>query len=214
MTKEVKEKLEAGLQAAGLDKGLSSFINIEKEEEVQGAIDNLLKLKTPQPSVEDMLKEAKIQSEIDRRISEAKKKWDEANKPNPNPEPPKPEGLTAEAIAKLVQDAVSAATEPLTGKLGEFEKNKAREEKLARARHLLSSSKIPKSLIDSRLKYLNTDAEIQLEDWVKEQEQEHIAYQQALIDSGSVAGAPEKGYKPHTEITEAKAQEIVNRARV
>ncbi len=214
MTKELKEKLEKGLLDAKLDKGLLAFVNIEKEEEIQGVIDNLLKLKTPQPPVEEMLRDAKIQSEIDRRISEAKKKWDEANKPNPSQEPENKGGLTAEMVAQIVAQEVSKATEPLTGKLGEFEKNKAREEKISQLRKLLSSSEIPEALRESRIKYFNPDSEVQLDEWVKQQEQEHQSYKQALIDSGSISGAPEKGYKAHDEMTEAEAQAIVDRANV
>ena len=192
MTKELREKLEKGLQAAGLDKGLLAFVNIEKEEEVQGVIDNLLKLKTPQPSVEELLKQAKVQSEIDRRISEAKKKWDEANKPEPNPEPMKPEGITPEAIAKLVQDAVTAATEPLTGKLSEFEKAKTREGKLSQARKALDNSKIPVKNRDFYLELYNPDSETPVEEWVKMSETKHENYVQSLADSTQLAGSSPK----------------------
>lgn len=191
MNEELKRKLEAGLQAVGLDKGLSAIINIDKEEEVQGAIDNLLKLKTPQLSVEDMLKEAKVQSEIDRRISEAKKKWDESNKPNPQPNPSNG-NLTPEAIAKLVQDAVTAATEPLTGKLGEFEKAKARDAKLSQARKALESSKIPVKNRDFYLELYNPDSETPLEEWVKMSESKHENYVQSLADSTQLAGQSPK----------------------
>lgn len=208
MTKELKEKLELGLQAVGLDKGLSTFINIEKEEDVQGAIDNLLKLKTPQKSVEELIKDKEIQSEIDRRISEAKKSWE-----SKLPEPPKKveEGDTLdEKLAKLLDAKLS----PLSEKLGAFEKNKAKEAKLAEARKLLSVSKLPEAIREAKLKYLNTESEQPLSEWVKEQEEEHQIYHQALVDQGVISGAPEKGYKPHTEMTESEAQAIVDRVKV
>lgn len=190
MTKELKSKLEAKLQEAGLDKGLLNILSVKSEDEIQGVIDNLSALSTPKPmTTEEILKKQEIQSEIDRRISEAKKKWEGANPPTPA-DPPKPPATETieEKLAKMLEEKLN----PLSEKLGEFEKNKARDAKLSQARQLLKSSKIPESLIESRLKYLNTDSEETLEDWVKNQEVEHEAYAQALVDQGTVSGLPPK----------------------
>lgn len=213
MKKELKEKLEAKLLSVGLDKGLSAILNIEKEEEIEGAVSNLVKLKTPEQKLEDLLKKPELQSEIDRRVSEAKKKWEEKTPPKP-PTPPVNGALTPEAIAELVKNAVATATEPLTGKLGEFEANKAREAKISQARLLLKDSKIPESVMEHRLKYLDTSSETPLEDWVKVQEEEHESYHQSLVDSGLISTAPAQGYNPTAEMSEQEAQAIVDRVKV
>lgn len=186
MTKELKEKLEKGLLDAGLDKGLLAFINIEKEEDVQGAISNLLKLKTPQKSVEELLKDKEIQSEIDRRISEAKKSWDSKLS-----EPPKPiEGneTLEEKLAKLLEAKLAPLTEELNG----FKQNRTRDSKLSQARKALESSKIPVKNRDFYLELYNPDSETPLEEWVKISESKHETYVQSLADSTQLAGQSPK----------------------
>jgi hypothetical protein len=208
MKKELKEKLEKALQEAGLDKGLLAFITITKEDEIQGVIDNLKGLSTQKP-IEEIIKEKEFQSEIDRRISEAKKKWEESNKQDPPKDPPKEGALTTEDITKIIAEA----QKPLLEKLEGFEKNKSRDAKIAEARKLLSDSKIPEKLRESRLKYFNPDNDEKLEDWVKQQEEEHEAYQQALIDNGTLSGQPPK-YAGDTEPTQEELDSILEASGV
>lgn len=204
MKKELKEKLEKALQEAGLDKGLLAFITITKEEEIQGVIDNLKGLTTEKP-VEELIKQKEIQSEIDRRITEAKKKWEEGNKKQDPPVDPKKEGgLSTEDIAKIITEA----QKPLLEKLEGFEKNKTRESKISEVRKLLEDSKIPESLRESRLKYFNPENDQKMDEWVKQQEEEHEAYQQALIDNGTLSGTPPK-YAGNTEPTEEELDKIL-----
>ncbi len=186
MTKELKEKLEKGLLDAGLDKGLLSFINIEKEEDVQGAISNLLKLKTPQRSVEELIKDREIQREIDRRITEAKKSWD-----SKLPEPPKPNGgdeTLEEKLAKLLE----AKLAPLTDELNGFKQNRTRDAKLAEARKALSLSKIPEKQRDFYLDLFDPSSEAPITDWVSKTEERHEKLAQSFADSQSLAGQSPK----------------------
>lgn len=202
MNKELKGKLEKALLDAGLDKGLLSFVNIEKEDEIQGVVDNLNKLKTPKLSIEDQLKQKEIQSEIDRRISEAKKKWEEGKQDPPTPPNPT-NGITAESIAAIVAEA----QKPLLEKLNGFEANKTREEKISQARKALESSKIPEKNRSFYLDLYNPDSETNIEDWVKNSEEKHENYAQSLQDDTKLSAAPPAFIK-NGEMTEAEAQRI------
>lgn len=203
MNKELKGKLEKALLDAGLDKGLLAFVNIEKEEEIQGVIDNLNKLKTPQPSLEEQLKQKEIQSEIDRRISEAKKKWEEGKNDPPTPPTPPSGELTAEAVAKIVAEA----QKPLLEKLNGFEANKTRETKISEARKALESSNIPEKNRGFYLDLYNPDSDIKIEDWVKSSEEKHENYAQSLQDDTKLSTAP-PAFMKSGEMTEAEAQRI------
>ena len=186
MTKELREKLEQRLINAGFDKGLLAFINIEKEEDIEGAVSNLLQLKTPQKSVEELLKEKEIQSEIDRRISEAKKSWD-----SKLPEPPKPSGgddTLEEKLAKLLE----AKLAPLTDELNGFKQNRTRDAKLAEARKALSLSKIPEKQRDFYLDLFDPSSEAPITDWVSKTEERHEKLAQSFADSQSLAGQSPK----------------------
>lgn len=188
MKKELKEKLEKELEKAGLDKGLLMFINITKEDEIQGVIDNLTKLKTPTPTTEEILKSQDVQSEIDRRISEAKKKWEEGKPEPPKPDDPPSGEITAESIAKIVAEA----QKPLLEKLNGFEQNRTREGKISQARKALLESKIPEKNRDFYLDLYNPDSDTKIEDWVKQAEEKHEAYVQTLLDEKQLAEGPPK----------------------
>lgn len=199
----LKGKLEAALQAAGLtDKGLLSFVTVEKEEDIKGVVDNL-KLMTQKPSLEDILKMPEVQSLADRRVTDALKKRDEKN-----PEPPKPQGDDSleEKLAALLEAKLS----PLSEKLEGFQKEKARDLRIAEARKALMESKIPENLRDQKLKYFNPDAEIETSEWVKGQELEHETLIQTLIDSGSLS-KPIEVRKSATEVNETEVDEILQR---
>lgn len=202
MNKELKGKLEKALDDAGLDKGQLTFLNVSKEEEIQGVIDNLLKIKTPQPSTEEILKRPEIQSEIDRRITEAKKSWD--SKPiNKSNHTDPPQGLTAENIAEIV----AKAQEPLLEKLNGFEQSKTREGRLAQAKSALNESSIPEKNRDFYLELYNPDSEQPLTDWVKKQEEKHEAYAQSLLDGKTFTSAP-PSIANNVEMTDAEATKI------
>ena len=196
MNKELKAKLETKLEESGLDKGLLTFVNITKEEEIQGVVDNLLKLKTPQLSTEEILKQKEVQSEIDRRISEAKKSWEQGKQDPPKPEPTPTGGLTLEAVKQLLE----AQQKPLLEKLNGFEQGRTREGKIAQARTLLQKSKIPEKQRDFYLELYNPDSETPIEDWVKKSEEKHETYVQSMIDSGSLS-KPTPKYTSDTEPT-------------
>lgn len=210
MTKELKAKLEKALLDAGLNKAELSFITVEKEDDIQGVVDNLKKLiPTPEePKLEDLIQRKDVRSHFDKKITEALNKKKD---PIKSDDPPKtPTEITPETIA----DIVAKAQEPLLAKLGDFERNKARDVKLSQARTLLRSSKIPEKLREFHLKNLNTDSEEPLEDWVRQQEEEHQTYHQSMVDAGVVSSAPDKGYKPNTEMSAEEAQAIVDRIKV
>ncbi|QQO97040.1 hypothetical protein Nekkels1_39 [Cellulophaga phage Nekkels_1] len=210
MNKELKEKLRLALLNEGLGEGLLAFLSVEKEEDIQGAVSNLKGLTTQQLSNEEILKLPIVSQYADKRVGDAKKSWDQKAPTNPaEPNPINPsQGLTAEAIAQLL----SEAQKPLLEKLEGFEKNKARDAKLAEARNFLNKSKIPEAVRESRLKYFNPDAEVGIEDWVKEQELEHENYHQSLIDSG-VLSAPVEPRSFNAQPTEAVVDGIVSRMK-
>lgn len=185
MNKELKEKLEKALETQGLDKGLLAFVNIKTEDEIQGVVDNLNKLKTPKLSVEEILKLPEVAQYADKRVGDAKKKWEEGKQEPPKPQTP-PNGITAESIAAIVAEA----QKPLLEKLNGFEANKVRDGKLAQAKAALKDSKIPESLQVQYLEQYNPDSETKLEEWVKSSELKHETYVQTLIDSGKLSGQP------------------------
>ena len=196
MNKELKAKLESKLEEAGLDKGLLTFVNITKEEEIQGVLDNLLKLKTPPLSTEELIKQKEVQSEIDRRISEAKKSWEQGRQEPPTPPAPPKGDLTPETIAAIVAEA----QKPLLEKLNGFEQGRTREGKIAQARTLLQESKIPEQQRDFYLELYNPDSETPIAEWVKKSEEKHESYVQSMIDSGSLS-KPTPKYTSDTEPT-------------
>ena len=203
MTKELKEKLEQAMLGAGLDKGLLAFVSIESEDQIKGVVDNLTSLKTPKLSDDEILKLPIVQKYADRRVTEGIKKVESKIS---IPEAKSEGDSIEEKLAMLLEAKLS----PLSEKLEGFQKEKSRDLKLQEARKALMGSKLPENIRESKLKYFNPDAEIEIEEWVKGQELEHEQLVQSLIDSGSLS-RPVEVRNSNTEVDETQVDEILSK---
>lgn len=205
MNEELKAALLAALLSAGLSKDLLPIINIENEGEIQGVIDNLKSISTPIPLTEEELsKNVLVQKIADRRVTEALKK---VKKPDNDPPTP-PTGLTAESIAKIIEEA----QKPLKDQLETLTGQRSLESKQSNASRLIQASKLSDFEKKKALGRLNFDSEMSIEDQISGLETEESDRLQYLADNGRLAAAP-PAIGGAGEMTEAEAQAIADRQK-
>ena len=188
----MREKLLAGLKAKfqglsneflGLlaDKGLAK---VTEESQIEGFITELENLPIP---VKDFA--AFLQKEGDKRVTEAKKKWDEDHKPaepkpaEPKPGEPKPEDPTVLILKKLTE---------LEQRVSGFDAAKAKEAAQAKLAKALADKKIPARFAKGR----SVEKEEDVDALVAEIETDYSEFKQELINEGLVVSSQPKGGSP------------------
>jgi len=207
MNEELKEKLSEALKNAGLPKALLSNLNVEEEGDIKGVIDNLKAMSTPKPlTEEEIIKNPVYRAYADKRVSEAKKKWGK-------PEPPKPEppieGLTAEAIAKIVEDAQA----PLKKQLETLTGQRTLESKKSEASKLIQNSKLSDFEKKKALSRIDFNSETSVQEQIESLEDEESERLQFLADNGRLADAP-PSLGGGSDLTDEQAEAIAERQNI
>lgn len=177
MNEELKNKLIASLQAKGLGKEVADLISINDESEIEGVVAKAVSLLVkPDKTKEEKLADKEVQSEIDRRVTEALKK---AKAPeNTDPTLTKPDE-THELIKALMQ------------KVDAMEQGKTLETKQQQAQSLLKKSEVLSDSIKEKwISRINVNSEIAIEDQIKGLESEYTELRQGIIDSTPLSGSP------------------------
>jgi hypothetical protein len=193
MSEELKQKLEAGLEAQGLDKGLSKFITIKDEGEIQGAL-KLLKLEEKPIDVKKALENKEVMKEIDRRVSQGIRTYKEKNPPV------KPEKKDDEPK----DDENSKEIRALKEKLEALERKRTLSEKNSFANKLFKDAELPEYLRSS-LVVSNDTTEDDISKSVESLKKSHAEHMQSFLDKSIKAG----GVPIHTKkekITEEEAK--------
>ena len=207
MNEELKAKLKAALQNAGLSEGLLANLTVTEEGQIQGVVDNLKLLATRTPLTEEELsKNPLVQKIADRRVTDALKK---AKQPETDT-PPEPNGqLTAEAIAAII----AKAQEPLQQQLETLTGQRTLESKRNDAATLIATSKLSDLGKKRAPGRLNFESEKTVNEQLMALETEEAETLQFLADTGKLATAP-PSIGGAGEMTDADAQAIADRQRV
>ncbi|MCH2231670.1 MAG: hypothetical protein MK105_15150 [Crocinitomicaceae bacterium] len=185
MNEELRKKLEAALSAKGLDKELakSTFIKIEKEEEIEGVVTELQKLQKPQPkpqSLDDFLKDnPEAKSDFDKKITAGIETYKKnQKKKNPKQDPSNPGDNEDDQEWKNEINSLKEAIEAL-------KTEKTAASKKSEAEKLWSKSNLPKGIKDSEVwfkRIIDLDSETSFEDQIKAAEKDLADVKQTVID--------------------------------
>jgi len=202
MNEELLKALELALEKRGLNKGLTKYITVTKEEEIEGAINDYAALAPPTtPTTAQMLENADVKKEIDRRVTAAvttntanlakKHNFDPAKEPEPKNEPPANETPAEKALREKY--------EALEEKFNKLEEGKTAESKQAQVAALLKGSKlIPDNVQQKWLNRFDLNSETPFEEQLKALETEYTEIVQANNNSRQYAGPPKPGESKDT----------------
>lgn len=183
MNEELKNKLIAALEAKGLGKGLADFITITEESEIEGVVAKAIEaLKPVEKTKEQKLADKEVQSEIDRRVTEALKKRDAS-------EPPKKDDAPPSETSELLKELVSQ-NKLLAEKITAIESGKITDTKQQQAQKALQSSQVlTDSLKEKWVNRIDLNSDVSFEDQVKGLETEFSELRQTVVDSTPLSGS-------------------------
>lgn len=198
MNEELKKALQLALKAKGLNEGLAGrFITVEKEDEIEGAINDYIALAPPTGATQ-MLENPEVKREIDRRITAAvktntenlakKHNFDPAKEPAPKNEPG--DDTQPPTWAKQMLEDNKA----LKDEIAALKTGKETETKQQQALSVLSGSQvIPENVRKRYENRFNLNSETPFEDQLKELEAEYTEIAQTNNNGRSYAGPPATG---------------------
>ena len=195
MNEQLLKALKLALKNKGLNEGLSKFITVEKEEEIDGAITEYLTLAPPSTlTPAQILEQAEVKAELDRRITAAVKtntdnlakrhNFDPTKEPTPQtpPGPADPNQALLDAIAKL------------TLKVETIEAGKTIEVKKADAvKKLGTSTVLPEKYRQKWEHRIDVNSETAIEDQIKALEEEYTDLMQDVADDTGYSKKPGSG---------------------
>ena len=180
MNEELRNKLIEALKAKGLGEGIANLITIANESEIEGAIASLT-ASLPSLTKEQKLADKEVQSEIDRRVTQAIDKI-KGTPPTP-PTPPTDE--TPEWAKGLIEQ-----NKALTDKINAIETGKVIESKQQQALSVLQKSEVLNDSIKTKwANRIDLNSEVSFEDQVKGLESEFTELRQGLVDATALAGS-------------------------
>ena len=197
----MEELIKKALREAGLDEGLVGKIKVQKEDEIEGAVANLKTQLEGKKSFAEFIKEngyendlaAMIQSETDKRVTQAIKTYEEklkkeklaAQKSKKKDEVN--ENLTEDQkTIKALQESVNSLTQIVTGQVDASKKGELR----TKAAKAIKDAGLPEKWIDR----VNVESEEEIEGVVKELETEYTELKQSIVNGQlDENGVPKSG---------------------
>lgn len=202
MNEQLKKALELALKNKGLKEGLSKFINVTSEAEIDGAIADYIALSGVEiPTTEQLMQLPAVKSYVDQERTKAvntntanlAKKYNfdpskEPTNPNPNPNPNPNDDMPA--WAKTLLERNEALEQKITG----FETQKSTEQKRSEAlAKLKSSTVLPDSFKSKWENRIDVNSETSFEDQVKSLETEYTEFAQTIANESGFAYKPGGG---------------------
>lgn len=211
MNEQLKKALELALKNKGLKEGLSKFINVTSEAEIEAAINDYiavsaLEVLTPEQMIELPAVKSKIDQERYKAVSTAtanlakKYNFDPSKEPvNPNPDPKPSDDVPA--WAKTLIDK----NEALEAKISGFETLKSTEQKRSEALAKLKASTVLPDTFKSKWENrIDINSETAFEEQVKSLETEYTEFAQTIANESGFAYKPGGG----KTTTEASVEDV------
>lgn len=205
------ELIKAALKKAGLPEDLHESIKVEKEEDIDGLVDELKKkIVPPAKTFAEMLQDDKfkadldehtskqMQPEIDRRVTQALKTYDEK--------------IKGKKTGTEEEDEKIAALEAKIDKLTESITGQAKEQEQQRLKSLATAKLKESGLPESWANRIKVESETEIEGAIKVLSDEMTAIKQGVIDA-AIKQSPIPGVtfsKSTSGVTTAKIDEFAN----